>query len=117
MPPRKNGLPADRHREIGLELARMRDRLIALTGEISGAYPKNSRAGRLAARTEDPIDRLRIEMENRWFAENPDATASPWFPSAELRGTSHRPQIVGHMPFHDMDLWCCAAHAEEAGSR
>lgn len=87
---RKTGLSADRHREIGLELARLRDRLLTLTAEIAAAYPKSSRAGRLTAHPEDSIDKLRIVMENRWFAENPDATDSPWFPSSELRRSNDR---------------------------
>jgi hypothetical protein len=28
----------------------------------------------------------------------------------------HDPRLVGHLPFHDHDLWCCSTHAEEAGA-
>jgi hypothetical protein len=47
---RKPGLDITRHQEIGLELAQIRDRLTDLGAEIGNAYPKSSRAARLAAR-------------------------------------------------------------------
>jgi hypothetical protein len=30
---------------------------------------------------------------------------------------SHQSHIVGRLPLHDQDLWCCRAHAREAGAR
>jgi hypothetical protein len=110
--PRKNGLPAGRHQEIGLELARMHDRLTELTAEIQNAYPKSSRTHRVADRTAGFLFDLRSELASRWFAENPGVTMDAYWPPAESR--DHRPHVVAHMPFHDHDLWCCSTHAEGA---
>jgi hypothetical protein len=82
---RKSGLPADRHHEIGLELARMRDRLTSLTVEIMNAYPRGSQAHRLASCAEGPIDSLRAEMDRRYYAEHSDASGSAYYPAPELR--------------------------------
>lgn len=85
---RKPGLPMTRHEEIGLELARTRDRLAVLGAEIANAYPKNGRAGRLALAAAEPLDRLRCELEDRMFAEHPGedrATTHVYYPSPEAR--------------------------------
>lgn len=114
---RKRGLDITRYQAIGLELARMRDRLTHLSAEIGNAYPKASKPARLADRIVHPIDALRTELANRYFAENPDATTDPYWPSQSERTGTHEPHIVGHLPLHDTDLWCCPAHAEEYGAR
>ena len=116
---RKPGLTFERHREIGLELARIRDQLTELMCEIGNAYPKASEPARIAQTVTRPLDRLRSTLESRMFAEhqgNNEATTHVYYPSPEARRPGgHQPQIVAHMPFHDHDLWCCPAHAEEAG--
>ena len=30
---------------------------------------------------------------------------------------SHQPHVIGRLPFHGEDLWCCQAHAAEAGAQ
>lgn len=82
---RKNGLPSERHHAIGLELARMRDRLTALTVEIMNAYPKGSRPYELAEHAVRPVDELRSELDRRFFAEHPYATPDAYYPPPELR--------------------------------
>jgi len=117
----KPGLSIERHQEIGLELARVRDQLTALACEIGNAYPKASEAGRIAQTMTRPIDRLRGALESRMFAEHQgdgEATTHVYYPSPETRRPGgHQPQLVARMPFHDHDLWCCSDHAEEADAR
>ncbi len=88
MTSRKNGLPTGRHQEIGLELARMHDRLVELTTEIQNAYPKTSRTHRVAARTGNSLFDLRSELVSRWFAENPGTTMDAYWPPAGERSGS-----------------------------
>lgn len=85
MTTRENGLSAGRHHEIGLELARMHDRLTTLSVEIGNAYPKGSAAYRRAMRVTQPLDNLRSELDDRHFAEHPDATGGAYYPPAEQR--------------------------------
>jgi hypothetical protein len=90
---RKPGLSIEQHRMIGLELARIADRLVSLCIEIGRAYPKNSRVYRLAIRPPSSgpgqvLDQLRSEMENHMFAEYPAdsrANTSVYYPPAEMR--------------------------------
>jgi hypothetical protein len=88
MSSRKSGLDITRHQEIGLELARIRDRLTVLSAEIGNAYPKAGKAARLADRLTGPIDRLRAELDSRMFAEHPGdgrATVHVYYPHPETR--------------------------------
>lgn len=87
---RKTGLDMARHQEIGLELARIRDRLTTLTAEIGNAYPKDSKAARLAGRVVGPVDQLRAELDSRMFSEHPAderATVHVYYPHPEARST------------------------------
>lgn len=72
----KPGLSIGRHGEIGAELAAIRDRLTTLAVEIANAYPKASKAPRLALRVTDPLDRLRSELEGEMFRQHGGASAS-----------------------------------------
>lgn len=88
MTSRKRGLSAERHHEIGLELARMNDRLVELSAEIANAYPVKSLAYIRMEIVEKRLFLLRSELDNRFFAEYPDPGYSPYFPPS---GTSGRP--------------------------
>lgn len=97
MPRRKPGLSLERHQQIGLELARIADRLTELSVEIGNAYPVNSPVYRLAMRPgpDEALFRLRAALENRMFGEYPDdprATVQVYFPSQKTRRESHHDQ-------------------------
>lgn len=85
---RTTGLNMARHQEIGLELARIRDRLTVLSAEIGNAYPKDSKAARLAGRIVAPVDQLRSELDSRMFSEHPGddrATVHVYYPHPVAR--------------------------------
>lgn len=82
---RKNGLSPERHREIGLELLRMHERLIDLECEVQNAYPQASRPSRAAARLSASLTHLRAELANRWFAENRGVKMDAYWPPADAR--------------------------------
>jgi hypothetical protein len=96
---RKTGLDIPRHQEIGLELARIRDRLTILSAEIGNAYPKDSKTARLAGRIVGPVDQLRAELDIRMFSEHPDddaATTYVYYPQPETReGIPEDPRDFG----------------------
>ena len=84
----KTGLDMALHQEIGLELARIRDRLTVLSAEIGNAYPKDRMAARLADRVVGPLDRLRAELDIRMFTEHSNddaATIYVYYPQPETR--------------------------------
>lgn len=99
MSSRKSGLDMGRHQEIGLELARIRDRLTTLSAEIGNAYPKGSKAARLANRVVEPLDQLRAELDSRMFSEHPDDDAASvyvYYPQPETReGIPEDPRDFG----------------------
>lgn len=72
----KAGLTLERHREIGAELAQIRDRLVTLACEIGNAYPVTSPQSRAAAKAWPAVDSLRSLLDNTVFMEYP-AEASP----------------------------------------
>jgi len=104
---RKRGLNIERHQEIGLELARIQDRLTTLGAEICNAYPVNSPVYRLAANSPSSrafrgILSLRSELENLMIAEyrgDPRATARVYFPLQEARWPADRPSALKPNPF------------------
>lgn len=81
---KKTGLTLDQHRSIGLELARMRDRLIILTTMISNSYPKIT--ARRTERAADQLDQLRAELDGRLATEHPnDFNTHIYYPSQDQR--------------------------------
>ena len=67
---RKPGLTLDEHRALGAELQAIRDRLVKITVITGNSYP--AKVGRCASRAVETIDKLRSELDNRMFAENPN---------------------------------------------
>jgi hypothetical protein len=99
----KPGLDITRHQEIGLELARIRDRLNTLGVEIANAYPKSSRLSRLALAMPDSVDKARSALDNQVCAEHPADPANTYvyYPRPHDRRTSdepsaHHPQRPDH---------------------
>ena len=82
---RKTGLPLERHAALGLELARMRDRLTELSTEILRAYPKGSLPHRRASSVTISVDALREQLDARAYAEHGPAAAEAYYPRRELR--------------------------------
>jgi hypothetical protein len=87
MTARKPGLSRARHHEIGLELARIRDRLTTLGVEIANAYPKSSPVSRLALAMPGSVDKARSALDDQACGEYPaDPDATCWYyPQSEAR--------------------------------
>ena len=119
MPGRKVGLTLERHKEIGLELARIRDRLTEIGCEIANSYPKDSKQARTAMAATRPLDQLRSILDSQMLGEHGGdirATTHVYYPSREdRRAATGRSPGPTHVPFHDADLWCCTTHAQIAG--
>jgi hypothetical protein len=89
----KAGLRIERHQEIGLELARIQDRLTSIATEILNAYPVNSPVHRMLTGSPSSealggVFRLRCELENLMLARYPDdprATTRVYFPARQAR--------------------------------
>jgi hypothetical protein len=83
----KPGLDISRHQEIGLELARIRDRLTTLGVEVANAYPKSSRLSRLALAMPGSVDKARSALDNQVCAEHPaDPDTTYWYyPQSKVR--------------------------------
>jgi hypothetical protein len=72
----KPGLSLERHKEIGMELAQIHNRLVQIAVEVSNAYPVKSKAGQAAdafftlGRGTIYVDKLRFALENEMFTEH-----------------------------------------------
>lgn len=89
---RKTGLNIERHQAIGMDLARISDRLVTLGCEVANVYPATSAVGRLAAGLASApvkvLDLLRGELEDHMFAEHdgdPRASVEVYWPPREAR--------------------------------
>lgn len=73
---RHDGLPRQRHEEIGMELKAIRDRLMALHTEVSNAYPKQDRHSKTAVqrlgRALAHLDQVRNALEELYARQHPD---------------------------------------------
>lgn len=63
MTTRKRPISLERHREIGLELFAMEDRLLALRGELWRSLSLNGRAAGAAEQAISRISKLRLALE------------------------------------------------------
>ena len=70
MSAKKRAFSLKQHNELGLELEKMRDRLLTIATDLEKAYPKT--VASLAARSSKQIDKLRCELDNNVCKENPD---------------------------------------------
>jgi putative heme degradation protein len=61
---KKPGLPLERHIELGAELVRIRERLMAIHIEIANAHPKASRVALRAQRPVAAVDDLRCALDS-----------------------------------------------------
>lgn len=79
---RKPGVSAERHQELGAELAAIHDRLLVLGVEIQNAYPRSSAAAREAAKMESALFRVRTALESEMCraGQAPAFSGSPYFP-------------------------------------
>lgn len=67
----KRGLALDEHREIGAELARIARQLSDIHIRLAAAYPAKAGFEASILQAEKHLARLRSDLENRMFAENP----------------------------------------------
>jgi hypothetical protein len=84
----KPGLTLERHREIGLELAVMRDRLAELGTEVANAYPASGPKGRLGRgllKLLAQFDQIRSDGENTMCAEHGRGGIEAYYPTSEAR--------------------------------
>ena len=68
----KKRLTRAQHAKLGIELAKMRDRLVAMSVELSHAYPQP--IADAAVRAQTAVDRLRSKLDDIVFREYPDGT-------------------------------------------
>ncbi len=67
----KRGLALDEHREIGAELARIARQLSDIHVRLAAAYPARAGFEASVLQAEKHLARLRSDLENRMFVENP----------------------------------------------
>jgi hypothetical protein len=78
---RKPRLNAERHQQLGKELAWLHNYLVYRSAEILNAYPRTSEAYKRANRVYEQVDRLRWALENQAFEDCPDAEVAWYAPS------------------------------------
>jgi hypothetical protein len=84
----KGGLSEAEHRQFGLEIAKMRDRLVSISTRIGNAYPVKSKQLRLITRAIAELGKLRCEMDEVIFREKilpPDDAIRVYYPDRESR--------------------------------
>lgn len=64
-------LSLDEHRQLGLELSEMRNRMVTLAVDLSGRY-RQTRSPRRALRAQAALDDLRSELDNQLLRDHPD---------------------------------------------
>ncbi len=86
---RKQGLSLAEHKEIGAELARINRQLNDIHTRLTKAYPARAGLEASASKVEKYLLRLRSDLENRMFAENPridNATGfAVYYPKQEVQ--------------------------------
>lgn len=78
---RKPRLNAERHQQLGKELAWLHNYLVYRSVEILNAYPRTSEAYKRAYRVYEQVDRLRWALESQAFEDCPNAETAWYAPS------------------------------------
>ncbi len=83
--------PVEQQREVGAELAVLRDEITLIQVIIARAHPKSSTIYRLASEMTAAIDQLRSELDNQLASTSPeDFDANVWYPDEEQRTRAAR---------------------------
>ena len=84
--PTGHGLSPERHQAIGPELARIRNRLAEISGEIMRAWPRRSVSNDRASAVVGPVDRLRDELAAQFRGQH-EGVYSPdtYYPPRAVR--------------------------------
>ena len=62
----------ERHKQVGLELHRIREQLVHLSVEVRNAYPSASKACRRARKAQIAVDELRSALDDELYREHAD---------------------------------------------
>jgi hypothetical protein len=94
MAKRKPGLSLEQHKELGLELAAMRDRLVEIQTLLGNLYPIRgaaSQAKRRIRRATNELDEARGELDSLVFREHPrEAEPAIYYPARRRRQQEQR---------------------------
>jgi hypothetical protein len=84
--PRKPGLTIERHRSLGLELARTSDNLTHIAVELSRAYPHLARHCTAIGKAIDALSTVRCSLDSALAVEHPSEFATTvYFPHQATR--------------------------------
>lgn len=78
--PRKTGLTADRHAQIGTDLKNAHHLIVGAVVAFANAYPKNDPLVRELEKALRSLDDVRSDAEDRLYREHPDeATTNHYY--------------------------------------